>query len=127
MTVEAIPLTREQELCGLRGEERTRRQAAYLIQDAKSGTLLLTQKLRNAAEFINAHLAQRPHEKVTVSGLFEAVDTTGNNVDGWHKMRFRIIRVDLTNAHEAFEKARRDQEIRLAMILTATPECYTVR
>lgn len=44
--------------------------------------MLLTQKLRLAADFINNHLAQSQMERVAETGLYDATDTDNNRVHG---------------------------------------------
>ena len=113
-----------QELLALKREKRTRREAAYVIRDAITGTLLLTQKLKLAAYFINVHLARAPRERVTVSSLFEAADQDANRLNGYHKMRYHISRCSLGTAHHVFNAARVDGTS--AVVLTGSPECYAV-
>lgn len=107
-------------------EKRTRRGAAYTIVDAKSGTVILSQKLQYAVMYINRFLAQARRERVTVQGLFEAADSIGNRVDGFHKMRYRIHRCEVDQAHTAFEVARQEAEAQRALILTDNPDAYPV-
>ena len=44
--------------------------------------MLLTRKLRLAADFINNHLAQSQMERVAETGLYDATDTENNRVHG---------------------------------------------
>ena len=125
MATKVIALTPTQYVHPLQREKRTRRDTAYVIHDVKSNTVLLTQKLHHAVDFINDHLATVGREKVTVSGLYEAADTFDNRVDGCHKMRYRIQSSALNKAHSVFNQAR--SGIRgEAMILTASPDSYVV-
>ena len=118
----AIVLPQHANLLKLRKEKRNRRSMAYLIHDAKSATLMLTQKLPLAVEYINARLAEAEREKVSVAGLYEAADTQHNRINGFHKMRYLIRRCDFSKAHQLFGEAREDA--REAILLTATPDCY---
>lgn len=126
MPAKMIQLTNGKTLHGLTCEKRTRRNSAHLIRDARSGTLLLTQKLRLAVEFMNEYLAQSEMEKVSVASLFEATGTDGNRVNGFHKLRYHVSRCDLSEAHGALEAARAQPGTRLAIILTNYPECYAI-
>ena len=107
-------------------EKRTRRQAAYIIRDARSNTLILTQKLRLAVEFMNNYLASSEMERVTVQSLFEAANTDGNRVNGMHKLRYNVSRWNLGVAHRAFEDLQSQYEPTLALILTSDPNCYNI-
>ena len=108
-------------------EKRNRRAAAYVIYDAKSGTQLIAQKLQHAAMYINRQLATAERERVTVQGLYEAADTSGNRVDGFHKMRYRIQRCDIAQAHEVFNQAaRKCHNVQRSVVVTNSPEAYSV-
>lgn len=107
-------------------EKRSRQDTAWIIHDIKSGTMLITQKLQHAADFANTHLAQAKHERVSIQSLYEAADTRGNRVDGYHKMRYNITRCRLDTAHQEFDRARNQPGVREAIIVTDSPWCYTV-
>lgn len=127
MAAAVIQLSSDQVLSHLQCEKRTRRNTAYLIRDiGGSGTLLLTQKLRLAADFINDHLAQSQMERVTPTGLFDATDTDDNRVNGFHKLRYHIQRLDVKEAHSVFQHARALAGVRKAIILATDPLCYAV-
>ena len=104
-------------------ERRTRRQAAYLIHDAE-GTLIVVQKLQYAAVYINNILARAPSERVSLASLFEATDTIGNRVDGFHKKRYRIQRCAVHHLHDTFEKLREELNIQKAVVVTNSPDSY---
>ena len=95
---------------------------AYLIHDAKSATLMLTQKLPLAVEYINSRLAQAEREKVTVASLYEAADTQNNRINGFHKMRYLIRRCEFSKAHHLFAEAR--EAARRSILLTKEAKCY---
>ena len=118
----AIVLPHNANLLPLRKEKRNRRNMAYLIHDAKSATLLLTQKLPLAVEYINSRLAEAEREKVSVPSLYEAADTQNNRINGFHKMRYLIRRCDYSKAHQLFAEAR-DAAVS-SVLLTAESDCY---
>ena len=126
MPATIIPLTHTQRVTALAREKRTRSDRAYIIHDVKTGTVVLTQKLQHAADFANDALAEAERERVTVQSLYEAIGTSGNRVDGCHKMRYRITRCDLHTAHRAFTHARQQPGVRLAVVVTASPSSYTI-
>ncbi len=70
------------------------------------------------------HLADAERERVTLQSLYEAADTAGNRVDGCHKMRYRIVRCNLSKAHLEFDRMRQQPAVHMAVILTALPDCY---
>ena len=106
-------------------EKRTRGQIAWMVHDIRTNTLLLTQKLGRAVEFINQSLASVNRERVSQVGLWEAADTMGNRVDGCHKFRYRISKCKLETAHDIFNKKRNELGAS-AIILTAAPNTYKV-
>lgn len=108
-------------------EKRTRRETAWIVHDLKSNTLLLTQKLKSAADFINLSLATAQREQVSQAGLYEASDTIGNRVDGCYKMRYRVTSCRLSDSHSKFNKLRDASRVANAMILTTSPQTYTLR
>ena len=118
----AIVLPNGAHILRLQKEKRNRRSIAYVIFDAISNTVMLTQKLRLAADYINARFARGPLEEVTVAGLYEAAGTENNRVGGFHKMRFKIQRCDIGRAHNLFAAAR--IEGTNSVLLTSTPDCY---
>jgi hypothetical protein len=127
MSTEVIQLSHDQILHHLQCEKRTRRNAAYLIRDiGGSGILLLTQKLRLAADFINHRLARSQMERVTETGLFDAADTDGNRVNGFHKLRYHVTRLDIGEARDAFQQARALAGVHKAVILATNPDCYAI-
>lgn len=118
----AIVIPAAANLLPIRREKRNRRSMAYLIHDAKSDTLMLTQKLQLAVAYINSRLASVERERVTVSSLYEAADTQNNRINGFHKMRYCIRRCDFSKAHQLFGEAR--EEARNSVLLTTAPDCY---
>ena len=107
-------------------EKCTRRRVAYLIHDAH-GPLIMVQKLQFAVDFINRRLARMKSDRVTVAGLYEAVGLASENQQGgFHKHRYRIERVDIDGASEAFERARERAGVTQALIVTDTPDAYAV-
>ena len=126
MSTRVIPIDNTQRMLPLTREKRTRHDTAWIVHDLKSGTLLLTQKLKHAVEFANLHLAQAGRERVSLQSLYEAADTRGNRVDGCHKMRFRITRSSLHTAHHDFDRARSQPGVNTAVIVTVTPSCYVI-
>ena len=119
-----ITVQRAQYLQNVQRERRNRRDVAWIIHDSKTETLLLSQKLRQASEFINQHLADFERDKVSVAGLYEAADASGNRVDGFHKYRYRIVRTPLSGAHSIFNEMRKASGVNSAMILTKAPHTY---
>jgi hypothetical protein len=126
-----LSLNQSQRLLKLDREKRTRNNTAYIIRDMKTGTVLLSQKLQHASDFINTYLAaDAKRERVSVQSLHEAIDTVcttdDNRVDGFHKMRYKITRCPVHTAHIEFDQARKQPDVNVAVIVTASPSCYTV-
>ena len=87
MLATAIHLPQTVRVESLKREYRSRNNVAYIVYDVRTGTLLLTQKLQHAVLHINSALAQSRHERVTHQGMYEAIDTMQNTLEGWHKHR----------------------------------------
>ena len=124
MSTEVVHIPHTQSLLPITKEKRTRCHTAYTVHDIKSETLLLTQKLQNAVDFIHRHLASAQREHVSVQSLYEAADTCGNRVEGCHKMRYKISKLNLHQAHAAFNQKRQTHALRAAIITTQNPQCY---
>lgn len=101
-------------------EVRTRGNKAFIIRDAHTHDLILTQKLSTAVEHLNAHYARNPLEHVCVRGLYQAAGKHDGYTGGYHKMRYLIIPCELDKAHIAFEKAR-SLGVQRATVLTEVP------
>lgn len=119
-----LTLAPTQHLQNLRREQRSRNDTAYTIYDIRTDNVILTQKLRHAVDFINQHLAMGKWENVTLAGMYEASDTMGNRVDGYHKMRYRIQSSDVSDTLVRFNQLR--ATVRNAIILTNSPDKYLV-
>ena len=124
---EVITLTPAQYLQQVHREKRARRDVVWIVQDLKSRTLLLSQKLQQAADFINRHLATVDRERVSLAGLYEAADTAGNRVDGCHKMRYKVVSCPLRDSHSTFNQMRNQSGVATAIILTSAPQTYVLR
>ena len=94
-----------------------------MIHDVE-GTLIVVQKLQYAAVYINKILARAPSERVSLASLYEATDTIGNRVDGFHKKRYRIQRCAVHHLHDTFEKLREELNIQKAVVVTNSPDSY---
>ena len=119
-----IQMKPDQYLRKVEKEKRARNEIVWMVHDIKTNTLLLSQKLGGAVEFINRSLANVAREKVSQAGLYEAADTMGNRVDGAHKFRYRISRCKLETAHSTFNEKRNELGAS-AIILTTAPHTYT--
>ena len=97
---------------------------AYIVYDVRTGTLLLTQKLQHVVEHINSAIAESRHERVTLQGMYEAIDTMQNTLEGWHKHRYRVTRCVMQTAHLKFEDMRQLDAVKDACILSPTPDHY---
>ena len=82
---------------------------AWLVNDSVTSTLLLAQKLHLLVSYINEKFARSRFERVTTRGLYEAatlVDLAPSECKQPHKLRYRISRCVLDDAHVVFESVR---------------------
>lgn len=121
---QAIVMKESQHLDQVNKEKRTRKDTVWIIHDVKSSHLLLSQKLEHVTNYINLRLATLKTEKVTSAGLYEASDTAGNRVDGYHKMRYRVMSCPLKFAPSKFNQMRYHSGVGTAVILTGAPQNY---
>ena len=120
-----VPTT--QYLRQVRREKRTRKDAAWLVHDLTSGTVLISQKLQNVVDYINSHLAKAQRDRVSVAGLYEASDMDSlNRVDGCHKFRYRVMGCPVSKSHERFNQVRATSHVDKAIILTDSPQTYVL-
>lgn len=101
-------------------EARSRGNKAFIIRDALTNDLILTQKLTAAVEHLNAHYARNPLEYVSIRGLYQAAGKHDGYTGGYHKMRYLVTSCDLDKAHIAFEQAR-SLGAKRATMLTEVP------
>ena len=87
-------------------ELRSRGNKAFIIRDALTNDLILTQKMTSAVDHLNAHYARNRLEHVCVRGLYQAAGKHDGYTGGYHKMRYLVIPCELNQAHIAFEQAR---------------------
>jgi hypothetical protein len=119
-----VAVTPKQRLRSVKRELRTRKNSIYIVEDIHTNTILLVQKLRYAADYINTHLAASQFDRVTTSGLYEAANTGDNTVGGHHKLRYLIHMHDLHSVRSIFnELLARCQS---ATILTVSPSYYDI-
>ena len=63
---------------------------------------------------------------MTVQSLYEAAGMGGRRVDGFHKMRYRIQKCDIEQAHAVFEASRKGNDVQQAVVVTKSPEAYPI-
>jgi hypothetical protein len=97
-------------LISIRKERNSRRHAGvnvcYFILDKHHQYMLVTQKLHSAKAFIDHHLASDPSDRVSVSGLYNCLDTCEGRNSGFHKNRWRVVCAPLEDAKMKFERVR---------------------
>ena len=101
-------------------EFRSRGNKAFIIRDALTNDLILTQKLTAAVDHLNAHYARSPFEHVSVHGLYQSASNHNGYTGGYHKMRYLVTLCELDKAHIAFEQAR-SLGAQKATVLTEVP------
>lgn len=99
-------------------EGHTRGNKAYMIRDAHTNDIILTQKLTTVVKHLNDYYARTPMEHVSVRGLYQAAGKHDGYTQGYHKMRYLVIPCDLDQAHIEFERARSSLGTHKATVLT---------
>jgi hypothetical protein len=84
-------------------EHRARRSQLYTIHDIVTNTMVISQKLTDAAIHLNRDYASNHYERVCARGLYQAANKHDGYTGGLHKMRFRVSRCDLSNARSALQ------------------------
>ena len=101
-------------LVGIRKERHSRhhngRAVCYLILDKHLQYMLVTQKLHSAKNFIDQNLASTPSDRVSVTGLYNCVNSSTGRHSGFHKYRWRVLCAPLEDAPEKFERLREGYE-----------------
>ena len=94
---------------------------AYLVHDELTNSLIIGSKLKAIAAHLNDQYARSRVEHVSQRGLYEAVaNKQGGYAKGLHKMRYRVSRCELADAHITFEQARNSSGAERASIVTET-------
>ena len=101
---------------------RGRSHGCYLLEDRFGQYLVVSQKLQALAAFV-AKIAPDAASRVSVTALYEIVDSDHNKVGGFAKHRWRLRFAPLEAAGDAFERER--ARFREALIV-GQPECYTL-
>ena len=94
----------------------------YLLEDKYGRYLIVAQKLHAIACYLNS-IAPDAASKVSVTALYEILDTSDNRVGGWSKHRWRLRFAPLEEAGTLFEKERGRFELPLIL---GQPDCYTI-
>ena len=95
----------------LAGVERewNARDRVYIVLDRwTEGRLLVSQRLPRIAEYTNTHLCTHECERVSVAGMYDAVNRTDGSHRGWHKLRWRVLSVPLETAASEIESRRQE-------------------
>eukprot|EP00966_Prymnesium_polylepis_P077935 1806702-Prymnesium_polylepis.1 len=97
-------------LIGIRKERNSRQHhgqaCVYFIMDKHRQYVLVAQKLHSAKAFIDQKLALDASDRVSVSGLYNCMDTSEGRHSGFHKNRWRCISAPLEDAPMKFERVR---------------------
>ena len=129
-TSSTVVLQPTQKLAGVRKEWHTRKQGGrdvcYVATDRLGEWLVLTQKLPLLTAWINETLGNEPSQRVSTTALYEGVDRGKNasRVGEWVKGRWAVKTVDIAQASEEFENARKG--VSNAAVVAAEPSCYVV-
>ena len=100
---------------------RNRRDSAYIILDKTKKYVFLLQKLPYAENYVNTHVADSKETKISLTGLYEICDNIDNKVGGFHKMRWKVQKIDFEDAIERFKMVRGDYE---KAVVLGDERCY---
>ena len=101
-------------------EWHARGKRAFVIHDCVTNSLVLTQKLTAAADYLNDNCARNHRERVSARGLYEAAGKVGGYNGGYHKLRYLVTPCSLETAHLDLLQKTRDLGVCKARILTST-------
>ena len=118
--MECITVRPTDALRGVRRERRARRRGCYLLEDRYGTYLVAAQKLQPIAHFIQT---VDPTSRVSLTALYEILDTSDNRVGGYAKHRWRLRFVPLDEAVARFEAERGRFE---RALIVGQPECYAI-
>ena len=102
----------------VRKDWHARGNSAYIVWDAPTNSIILASKLTSLAAYLNDNLARNQFERVKVSGLYGAAESSSAGyTGGLHKMRFRVTRSNLERAHkDAIQKANELGVSRISLV-----------
>ena len=124
MRAECITMTPRDALKSVSREYRARKKGCYLLQDKNRKYLIVAQKLRAIASFLNSVVADDAASRVSVTALHEIVDSpTDNRVGGYSKHRWKLRFAPLEHVADLFESER--DRFEHALIL-GPPACYKI-
>ena len=110
MTMQVITLTaQDQKRVTLHREWKARKHldtgkhVAWLCEDKLRQVLVLSGKLSLCATFINS-LAEDNGDRVSVPGLYTNIRNTSARTSGWHKHRWKVHPVPLTEVTHVFSR-----------------------
>ena len=109
-------------LTDVKREWHTRKQGCYLLQDKQGKYLIVAQKLRLLASYLNS-IASDAASRVSVTALHEILNTSDNRVGGFSKHRWKLDFAPLESAPPLFERERGRFEHTLIL---GQPECYRI-
>ena len=126
MISECIPVRPTDALKGVKRELYTRKRnecyGCYMLLDKHGVYLVIAQKLHAIAAFINT-IASDEASRISLTTLYEILDTHDNRVGGFAKHRWRIRFAPLEEAGSLFESERGRFE---QSIIIGHPECYQI-
>ena len=118
-----IDLVDGQRLARIHRDFATKKDVCYLAESRHKDLLLLCQSIPLLAQFINSNLSNgESWDKVSVAGLFDAVNRRGGRHGGYHKGKFRISSIPLDEASNMLESVRGDYE--RAVVVAGSPHRY---
>ena len=112
-----------QRLARIHRDFATKKDVCYLAESRQKDLVLLCQSIPLLAQFINHNVSNgEPWDRVSVTGLFEAIDRRDGRYGGYHKGKFRLSCVPLAKGAEKLESMR--GEYQKAMVVAGSPHRY---
>ena len=102
---ETMQIYPNQVLSSINKEYHTRKKMAYIAEDKLHTVVILSQRISDIVNHINSCVTD-DHDRVSTTGIYQALGKTWNRNAGYAKYRWRVQPVDLESAAEAFECIR---------------------
>lgn len=125
--VAKIPIGPNERLGKIGKEHHVRRQKGhyhcYILEDKSRRVLLIGQKLSDLCQAVNEEFVTDASDKISVTGLWQIIGSSGERCNGWTKHRWRCSAIPIELAHEAFNSQR---ENFADALLLGNKSCYSV-
>ena len=110
-------------MSGVASDLSSKKDVCYLAESRNNELLLICQSIPLLAQFINNNLSNgESWDKVSITGLFDAMGRRDGRYGGYHKGKFRVRCVPLAHAAEQLESIR--GTFVKALVIAGDPQSY---